>query len=288
MKTARRGASALAGLTLLIGSAACDPRSAAQQSARTPEAQRSELGVTERMPSSETTSSEGQGPSAVSALARAVVSAPDRAAADRRKDEERRPAELLSFAGVAPGMRVAVLVAGTGYTTELLARAVGPGGTVYAENPSFTLATGREAWAARLATPVMKRVVRVDRELEDPLPADARDLDLVLVNLVYHDMVWMGLDRDRVNLAVFHALRPGGKYVVVDRSARPGSGLADARTLHRIDQSAVTEEVRRAGFELADEGDFLRNASDRLDSSVPPGTADDTSDRFVLAFVRPR
>jgi predicted methyltransferase len=287
-RTVRSSASALAALALLTSLAACAPSSTGQQSARALTGSRSDLGVTERMPPSEGDSTEGPEPVVVSAQARAVVSAPDRSAADRMKDEERRPAELLTFAGVAPGMRVAVLVAGAGYTTELVSRAVAPGGTVFAENPSVALVAGEGAWASRLARPAMSRVVRVDRELDDPLPADATGLDLVVINLVYHDTVWMGVDRARMNRAVFDALRVGGRYVVIDRSARAGSGLADVRSLHRIEQSVVTEEVRRAGFQLAEEGNFLRNASDRRDSSVPPGTPTDTSDRFALVFVKPQ
>ena len=162
---------------------------------------------------------------AASTHAQAIVMAADRSEADRRFDVERRPAELLTFLGVDPGSRVALLVAGVGYTAELLARAVGPGGTVYAENPGFVLATAETAWSSRMTSPTMKPVVRVDRELADPLPPEAKDLDLVVINLVYHDTVWLGVDREQMNRGVFGALRSGGKYVVIDHAARPGAGL---------------------------------------------------------------
>ena len=135
----------------------------------------------------------------------------------------------------------------------------------------------------------MRTVVRVDRELADPIPPEARDLDLVVLNLVYHDSVWLGIDRARMNGAVFAALRKGGKYVIIDHSARPGVGLADTRTLHRIDQAVVTEEVERAGFRLEREADFLRNPSDKRDwNDSPEATPEwaDDSDRFALMFVK--
>lgn len=222
---------------------------------------------------------------------RAVVDAPDRTAADRALDPGRRPAEMLAFFGVSPGMRVAELGAGGGYTTELLARAVGPSGIVYGQNTRFILDRFAEKpWSERLARPVMRNVARVDREFDDPLPPDVRDLDAVFIVLFYHDTVWMNVDRDRMNAAVFRALRPGGTYAIVDHSARAGAGVTEVKTLHRIEERVVRQEVKRAGFRLASEASFLRNASDPRDWNAAPGAADvrrGTSDRFVLRFVKP-
>jgi predicted methyltransferase len=182
------------------------------------------------------------------------------------------------------------MAAGAGYTAELLARAVAPNGTVYAENPAIILHDAETAWAARLARPVMRNVVRVDRELDDPFPPDATQLDLVVTNLVYHDTVWLGVDRDRMNRAIFAALRRGGRYAIIDHSARGGSGLADVATLHRIDERVVRDEVSRAGFRLVTADSFLRNPSDTRDWNDSPGPAAGrrgTSDRFALIFEKP-
>ena len=149
---------------------------------------------------------------------------------DRALDAGRDPARTLAFFGIAPGMRVAEIGAGGGYTTELLVRVVGPQGRVYGQNSPFILARVAQApWTARLAKPVMKNVVRLDREFDDPFPADLRNLDAVLIVLLYHDTVWMKVDRARMNRAVFDALEPGGVYGIVDHSAKPGSGLARRR-----------------------------------------------------------
>ena len=223
--------------------------------------------------------------------ARAVVGAPDRSPDDRALDAGRHPEQLLAFVGARPGMRVAELGAGTGYTTELLARAVGPTGTVFAENSRTFNSLARPAWERRLARPALQRVVRVDRELEDPLPPEARSLDLVVMNAVYHDTIWIGTDRARRIRAVFEALAPGGVFAVIDSSALPGAEpVPTAYDLHRIDEALVRREVEAAGFRLAGTSDFLRNPSDARDWSPAPldaGARRGTSDRFALRFVKP-
>jgi predicted methyltransferase len=89
---------------------------------------------------------------------------------------------------------------------------------------------------------------------------------------------------------VFRALKPGGLYVVIDHSARPGAGLGDARSLHRIEESALRREIEDVGFHLERSSDFLRNpddARDWNDSPTAAGNRRGTSDRFALAFVKP-
>jgi len=220
-----------------------------------------------------------------------IVSARDRADADRALDEGRRPAETLAFLGVGPGTRVGELGAGGGYTTELVVRAVGKTGVVFAQNsPAFLAAFLKKPWEARVARLAAPPFVRCDRPFEDPFPPEARDLDLVFMNAVYHDAVNAGVDRARMNGAVFAALRPGGHYVVIDSSARPGTGLGATEALHRIDEEAVKAEVEAAGFRLEASGDFLRRPDDTRDWSTSPRAASERrghGDRFALKFVKP-
>jgi len=227
----------------------------------------------------------------VTPFVRDVVIDPDRLEADRALDAGRRPEELLAFFEVAPGLRFGEIGAGGGYTTELVARALGERGRVFAENNRLVLERfAAKPWGDRLQRVAMRNVVRVDREFDDPFPPEARDLDAVYIVLFYHDTVWMGADRDRMNRAIWNALRPGGFYYVVDHAARPGSGIADVQTLHRIDEAFVIAEVERAGFKLSAVGDFLRNPADKHDWNDSPRTAGDrrgTSDRFALQFVKP-
>ncbi|HVE85749.1 MAG TPA: SAM-dependent methyltransferase [Myxococcales bacterium] len=239
----------------------------------------------------ETTSSTAPAASAAPDDA-ALVAAPDRTEGDRKLDPGRNPAGLLAFLGVRPGMRVGELVAGGGYTTELLARAVGPQGTVFAENPAFVVQRfAAKPWAERLERPVNKNVVRADRELEDPFPPEAKDLDLVVMYANYHDAVGLfKTDRAKMNSAVFAALKPGGRYAVVDSSARAGTGAAEVERLHRIDEDFVKQEVQAAGFKLERSDDFMRNPQDPRDWNASPTAAAEkrgTSDRFALMFVKP-
>lgn len=222
----------------------------------------------------------------------ALVAAADRTEGDRKVDPGRNPAGLLAFLGVKPGMRVGELVAGGGYTTELLARAVGPQGVVFAENPAFVVERfAAKPWAERLQRPINKNVVRVDRELDDPFPAEAKDLDLVVMYANYHDAVGLfKTDRTKMNGAVFAALKSGGNYAIIDSSAKAGTGAADVETLHRIDEDFTRKEIQAAGFKLERSDDFMRNPADTRDWNASPVAAAEkrgTSDRFALIFVKP-
>lgn len=223
--------------------------------------------------------------------ARAVVGSPDRSPDDRALDTGRHPDQLLAFVGVRPGMRVAEIGSGFGYTTELLARAVAPNGVVYGQNSRFILDRFAEKpWSERLKKPVMKNVVRVDRDFDDPLPPEAKNLDAVVNVLLYHDTVWMKTDRAKMNRAIYTALKPGGVYVVVDHSGRAGTGATETESLHRIEEKLVRQEIEQAGFKLVADADFLRNPTDPRDWNASPRKAGDkrgTSDRFVLKFAKP-
>ena len=227
-------------------------------------------------------------------LATAVVAAPDRTEADRALDAGRRPADTLAFFEVRPGMHVAEIGAGGGYTSELLARLVGPSGKVYGQNSPFVLKRfAEQPWTERLSKPVMAGVVRLDTPFDAPFPADFADmgkLDAVLNILFYHDTVWQEVDRPAMNAAIYAALKPGGVYGIVDHSARPEDGLTVTQTFHRIAEQAVVDEITAAGFVLEARADFLRNPSDPRDWNDAPSAAAErrgTSDRFVLRFRKP-
>jgi predicted methyltransferase len=188
--------------------------------------------------------------------------------------------ELYGFVGARPGMRVLDVSAGGGYTTELLARMVGPQGKVYAQTqkPSPRL-------LERMKSPAMQNVVLVVRKFDDPVPPEAKALDLVTLMFNYHDFGHLGVDRARLNRAVFEALKPGGLYVIADHSGRPGTGISESGTLHRIEEAFLRSEVEAAGFRLAEEGTFLRNPGDPRDRETPDPPQ--PKDEFVLKFVRP-
>ena len=218
----------------------------------------------------------------------AVVAAPDRSAADRETDKRRDPVKLLAFTGVRTGMKVLDMGAGGGYSTELIARAVGPTGIVYGQNAAnFERAV--TALQARTQTPAGKNITPLARPFDDPLPPEVRDLDLVTYFFFYHDTTYLEVDRAAMNRKLFAALKPGGVMVIADHSAKPGDGVSVGRSLHRIEESVLRNEVAAAGFKFAAEGDFLRQPADKRDFSVQPVTPTRPAvDEFVLRFEKPR
>jgi predicted methyltransferase len=237
----------------------------------------------------------------------AIVAAPDRAPADRVNDVRRKPADMLAFIGIRPGITALDVSAARGYTTELVARAVGPTGKVYGQNPPPrepnaprpAQPEGASApppanapppmpnLAERVRNPAVAHMIPVARPFEDPAPPEVANggLDLVTLMFNYHDFGHMGVDRARMNQAIFKALKPGGIYVIADHSGRPGTGISEAGTLHRVEEAFVVREVEAAGFKLAAKGDFMRNPNDPRDKNTPEPPM--PKDEFVLKFVKP-
>jgi predicted methyltransferase len=215
----------------------------------------------------------------------AVVAAADRSEADRKTDERRKPAQILAFTGIRPGMKVLDLGAGGGYSTELVARAVGPTGTVYGQNSREMGEKAAALFGERAKKPAMRNVVTVTRNFEDPVPPEARDLDVVTFFFEYHEMPNLKVDLLKMHRRVYDALKPGGLYIVADHSARPGDGTSVGRTLHRIEESVVRRDMEAAGFRLVGEGTFLRNPADMRD--VPVFKSPVPVDEFFLKYQRP-
>jgi predicted methyltransferase len=218
----------------------------------------------------------------------AIVDAADRTEDDRKQDPDRKPVEVLRFMGVKPGWKIADLGAGGGYMTELLSRAAGEGGVVYGQNSKVVIEKFvSKSWPERLARPMLKNVVRVDRELEDPLPPEAKDLDGVYMGFFYHDTVWMKTDRAAMNKKVFEALKPGGVFVILDHAARDGTGSSESEKLHRVDKKLVIDDLTAAGFKLAEDATFLANPGDPRTGNVFDEGLRGKTDRFALRFVKP-
>ncbi|RMF73579.1 MAG: SAM-dependent methyltransferase [Acidobacteria bacterium] len=220
----------------------------------------------------------------------AAVAQPDRPEADRARDRDRRPAEVLRFCGIEPGMRVLDLMAGTGYYTEILALALGPDGLVVSHNSPFVLDRyARRPWTARLARlePLgnVRPLEAAPEEIEVSEPMDA-----ALLIRFYHDFYWQKVDRAAFNARVFAALRPGGVFCVLDHHAEPGSGARDAERLHRIDARLVRAEIERAGFVFEASSELLRRSDDdRTWNIFADGAARrDRTDRFLFRFRKPR
>jgi len=215
----------------------------------------------------------------------AIVAAADRSEADRQTDKRRDPVRLLAFTGVKAGMTVLDMGAGGGYSTELMARAVGAGGKVYGQDSTEGSPRAKERFEARMKTPARTNVVALVRPFDDPVPAGAGPFDLITFFFFYHDTTYMPVDRSAMNKKLFAALKPGSFLVIADHSAKAGAGTSVGKTLHRIEESTLRSEVEAAGFRLAGEGNFLRHPEDTREerifgSKVPV-------DEFVLKFQKP-
>jgi len=215
----------------------------------------------------------------------ALLAAGDRSEADREADKRRDPVPLLVLAAPRPGMKVLDMGAGAGYSSELMARAVAPNGVVFAQNPADLGERAKATFQARLATPAMKNAVVDIAPFDDPIPAGVTDFDLITFLFYYHDTTYMEVDRAQMNRKLFAALKPGGILVIADHSALPGQGTSVGKTLHRIEEATLLQEVETAGFKLVGTGDFWRNAADTHD--FPSFKRDMPVDNFVLKFQKP-
>jgi predicted methyltransferase len=217
-----------------------------------------------------------------------IIASAARPQADRDQDAGRHPAEVLQFFGIERGDRVADLLTGGGYWTRILVPLVGADGRVYAGNNPFFAQFFGEAFDALLATPAFANVVRIDGPVDQlALPTDG-SLDAVLLVMAYHDIYLTNEDRGVLNRKVFSALKPGGVYGIIDHEAGPGAGATQVEALHRIEKQVVIDEIEAAGFRLAGEADFLRNAADDHSMAIFAPAVAGKTDRFVLRLEKPR
>ena len=217
----------------------------------------------------------------------AIVASPDRSDADRQTDVRRQPAKMLAFTGARPGMKVLDMDANAGYSTELLARAIAPGGVVYAQDSAEVIERFvKDKFDIRAQKPAMKDVVHVIRNFDDPIPPEVSGLDLITFFFAYHDTTYMAVDRAEMNKKMFAALKPGGFLIIADHSARPGDGATVGKTLHRIEESTLRQEIEAAGFKLVSEADFLRHPEDPRDAVVFRSQV--PIDEFVLKYQKPQ
>ena len=221
----------------------------------------------------------------------AAVADAGRPAADKARDVYRLPGEMLVYAEVKPGAKIAEMLPGGGYFTRVFAKAVGPKGKVYAFVPGEMLgarpqaADGVKAIAANAAYSNVFVLATPLRTIAAPASAD-----VVWTSQNYHDLHNKGFGGDiaAVNKAVFSALKPGGTYVVLDHAAVKGSGVSATETLHRIDADAVKSEVITAGFVLDGESDALRHPTDVHTGKVFETGIRGKTDQFILKFKKPK
>lgn len=219
----------------------------------------------------------------------AILTDAGRPDTDKARDPDRKPADMLSFAKVRPGETIVDFLPGKGYFTRLFSLGVGPRGTVYAVTPQLYLdkAKGRP-----LPPPVsgepgrgnVHELVTTGESLGLPKKAD-----LVWTSQNYHDVhIWLGAaGTAMLNKQVFDALKPGGRYIILDHAGVAGLDDAGMAKMHRIDEALVKSEVTKAGFVLDGESNVLRNPADPHSATVFDPSIRGKTDQFVLRFRKP-
>ena len=220
----------------------------------------------------------------------AAVADPARPQADKDRDANRKPADMVAFGEVRPGDKVGELVPGGGYMTRILSKAVGPTGKIYAFASQPVQREGQPPPAAPLAAVVgdaanygnVQVIITNYATLPSPEP-----LDLVWTSQNYHDLHNPGrnLDINAANKAVLAALKPGGLYIVLDHQIAKGQEFSAEN--HRIDEAKVKAEVLAAGFEFVGASTVLRNPADDGTKTIFDPSIRGKTDQFILKFKKP-
>ncbi len=212
---------------------------------------------------------------------------PHRVPLDAPRDALRHPDLFMDFAGVRPGQRILEIGGGDGYTAMALAQRAGPRGSVIAVNPPQWHDFMAPYLARRLEHGPLPGVTFVERPFDDPVRAEDKPLDLVVCVLIYHDLLYLDVDRAQMNRRLLEALKPGGRFLVIDHAAAHSHDTSVGGSLHRIGRNSVVEELRAAGFVLIDESDALRVPEDPR-TGLAWSDPQPRTDRFTLLFERPK
>lgn len=241
------------------------------------------------IPAAEQMAGEPEQPARTTAAFADRLAAASRPAADRERDAKRKPDQVIEFLGIEPGMEVLDVIAAGGYYTEVLSHAVGPEGTVVAQNPPAVLrfrdGANEKEMSERLAGERLPNVRRLDKDFDAMSAADG-SFDAALTALNFHDIYnGSGPDRaEQVLRRIGELLRPGGVVGIIDHVGVAGQ---DNASLHRIEPDKVAETARAAGFEVEARSDLLRSEADDHTLSVFDESVRGNTDRFLLKLRKP-
>jgi predicted methyltransferase len=222
----------------------------------------------------------------------AAVAHTGRSAADLKRDPLDHPADILRLAGIKPGMHVADVLAGDGYYSELASYVVGPKGKVFMINNAAFDHWSDGPLQGRLADGRLGNVEHETVDL-DHMNLKPASLDAVFLIKVYHDLYWVDsegtagwpkIDTAGVLDQLVHALKPGAILLLVDHSAKAGSGNTAASSLHRIEESYAVKDFESRGLKVIAKSEVLRRPDDARDQVSYKGPALGKTDRFILVF----
>ncbi|WOJ93365.1 hypothetical protein R0135_16500 [Congregibacter variabilis] len=212
---------------------------------------------------------------------------------DVLRDARSRPDLILPLLNLAPGDRVADIWAGGGYYSELFSHLVGDSGEVLVVNN-----LAYQQFSEKQLTPRLEASkpgpMKLHLREADNLELGIETLDAAVIILSYHDLYhvdtangWNPIDADDFLGQISKALKSGGRFLVVDHYAAPGSGNRDAQDLHRIDIEFAKADIQKHGLRLEQESEVLRNPEDDYSLTVFDESVRGKTDRFVLVFTKP-
>ena len=220
---------------------------------------------------------------------RTLLASDSRSEADQARDAGRKPAAIIEFLGIEPGMRVLDVIAAGGWYTEVLSLAVGPDGHVVAQNPPVILemreGANEKAISTRLADNRLPNVSRMNSGFED-IAAIAGTFDAAITALNFHDIYnSRGPEAALATLqAIYIALKPGGVFGIIDHV---GVADADNAALHRVEKSVAIETAKAAGFVVDGDANILASRADDHTQGVFAEGIRGKTDRFVLNLRKP-
>lgn len=222
-----------------------------------------------------------------------AVAAVGRPAEAMSLDADRKPAEVLAFLGLKPGMAAADIMTGSGYWAEIMANAVGPRGSVTAFEPAQFYTSPEEQKVWKELTDRRSDIAFVRYPFE-AFTAGDRSFDLVMISLNYHDLYWesakYGIPRTDPQAflkQLYAAVKPGGVVGVIDHVGLAGDTRAVVDKLHRIDPAVVRADFEAAGFRLEAQSPLLANPADDHSKLVFDPVVRGKTDRFLYRFRKP-
>ncbi len=230
-------------------------------------------------------------PTQAGTVAEALAS-PTRLTSDLERDKRSHPAEILALLDLQSGDRVVDIFAGAGYYSEIIAQLVSPDGEVLLHNNKAYLAYVDKALEKRFEGRVVTGIKPHDREV-DNLDLGESNLDAAMIVMSYHDLYhtaegWPAIDVPNFMGQIVRALKPGGRFLVVDHNAATGTGNSSSQELHRIEESFARTDIESYGLTFKASSDVLRNPNDDHSIVVFDPAIQGKTDRFVLVFEKPR
>ena len=223
----------------------------------------------------------------------AAVARDARPDSDRDRDAQRKPAAVLEFLGIVPGMTVLDMFTGGGYYAEIISGVVGEEGKVIAQSNQAYLGFVGDAFKERFDSGRLANVEVLMAE-NNELSLEADSLDAVMLVLSFHDLYhsdpengWPRIDGPAFLAELMKGLKPGGIVAIIDHYAEAGAPAETGDTLHRIDPAIVVADMEAAGFVLDGQSDLLRNPNDDLTRIVFAPELRGKTDRFMMRFKNP-